>query len=211
MSKSKGNVIDPLELIDDYGADALRFTLARHGRARAATSSSAESRVEGYRNFATKLWNAARFCADERAARCDPASIPSGCQLTVNRWIVGEIAQTAPPRSTDALEAYRFNDAARAPLPLRLGHLLRLVSRARQADPARRRRRRPRPRPAPPPAWVLDADPASAAPVMPFITEELWEQLGANRESGLIRASWPEFGPTSPTPPPRPRWTGSSA
>ena len=90
MSKSKGNVIDPLDLIDEYGADALRFTLAA-SRRQGRDIKLAEQRVEGYRNFGTKLWNAARFCRDERAAGRD-AELRSdqARRLTVNRWILGE-------------------------------------------------------------------------------------------------------------------------
>ena len=93
MSKSKGNVIDPLDLIDKYGADALRFTLsalAAHGR----DIRLAESRVEGYRNFATKLWNAARFC-EMNGCVSRPGFDPASPKEPVNRWIVGEVARCA--------------------------------------------------------------------------------------------------------------------
>jgi len=111
MSKSKGNVIDPLDLIDRYGCDALRFTLAALA-AQGRDIKLAEGRVEGYRNFATKLWNAARYaemngCAYVRGF--DPAS----CRLTVNRWIIGALAE-AGRRAGEAIDAFKFNEAAGA-------------------------------------------------------------------------------------------------
>src|SRR6478735_4383950 len=111
MSKSKGNVIDPLELIDDYGADALRFTLAAMA-AQGRDIKLATSRVEGYRNFATKLWNAARF---SQMNECAPQAgfDPSKAKVTVNRWIAGE-SERALASITDALQAFRFNEAASA-------------------------------------------------------------------------------------------------
>jgi valyl-tRNA synthetase len=111
MSKSKGNAIDPLELIDTYGADALRFTmtaLAVQGRNVKPT----KARVEGYRNFATKLWNAARFCELNGCLR-DPGFDPTRATQTVNRWLAHEVRRTQE-EVTAALESYRFNDAANA-------------------------------------------------------------------------------------------------
>jgi valyl-tRNA synthetase (EC 6.1.1.9) len=111
MSKSKGNVIDPLELIDTYGADALRFTLAAMA-AQGRDIKLARSRVEGYRNFATKLWNAARFA---EMNECFPVAgfDPSSVRLTLNRWIAGETERTAKAVTT-ALVEYKFNEAASA-------------------------------------------------------------------------------------------------
>ncbi|MBA4208816.1 MAG: valine--tRNA ligase, partial [Parvibaculum sp.] len=111
MSKTKGNVIDPLKLIDEYGADALRFTLAAMA-AQGRDIKLATSRVEGYRNFGTKLWNAARFCEMNECARVEGFD-PAAVRQTVNKWITGEAARTAS-EITLALEAYRFNDAANA-------------------------------------------------------------------------------------------------
>ncbi|MFO1183794.1 MAG: valine--tRNA ligase [Bauldia sp.] len=111
MSKSKGNVIDPLGLIDEYGADALRFTLAAMA-AQGRDIKLATSRVEGYRNFSTKLWNAARFGAMNGCA-VDPAFDPAGAAETVNRWILTELTRCTR-EVTAAIEAYRFNDAAAA-------------------------------------------------------------------------------------------------
>src|SRR3546814_373485 len=109
MSKSKGNIIDPLELIDGYGCDALRFTLsslAAPGR----DIKLSENRVESSRNFATKLWNAARFCQMNGCAPV-PGFDPAPVEQSLNRWIVGEVVKCA--RQVEAgIESYRFNDAA---------------------------------------------------------------------------------------------------
>ena len=145
MSKSKGNVVDPLDLIDEYGADALRFTLA---------AMAAQGRD-------IKLFDAARRglpqLRDQALERLplrrdeplrDRAGLRSAsAKETLNRWIAHETGK-ALREVTEAIEAYQFNDAAGARLSLRLEHLLRLVPRARQAGAAGRRRRRPRPRPA---------------------------------------------------------------
>src|ERR1700744_2351905 len=109
MSKSKGNVIDPLHLIDEYGADALRFTLAAMA-AQGRDIKLAASRVEGYRNFATKLWNASRF-AEMNACAVPADFAPPGAKQTLNRWIAHETAAAAR-EVTEAIQAYRFNDAA---------------------------------------------------------------------------------------------------
>ena len=111
MSKSKGNVIDPLEVIDEYGADALRFTLAAMAAQGRDIKLSAQ-RVEGYRNFATKLWNAARFAEINGCAR-DPDFDPHHAKETLNRWIAHETAKTGR-EVTAAIEAYKFNEAASA-------------------------------------------------------------------------------------------------
>jgi valyl-tRNA synthetase len=130
MSKSKGNVIDPLDLIDQYGADALRFTLAAMA-AQGRDIKLATARVEGYRNFATKLWNATRFAEMNGVAR-DETFDPVAARVTVNRWIAGEVARAAEAISRGIAE-YKFNEAER---------FLRLVSRAHQADPGGQRRAR---------------------------------------------------------------------
>ena len=111
MSKSKGNVIDPLELIDEYGADALRFTLAAMA-AQGRDIKLSTQRVEGYRNFTTKLWNASRF-AEMNECVTVAGFDPSSNKETLNRWIAHEI-QKASREVTEAIEAYKFNDAASA-------------------------------------------------------------------------------------------------
>src|SRR5216684_2029329 len=111
MSKTMGNVIDPLELIDRYGADALRFTLAAMA-AQGRDIKLATSRVEGYRNFATKLWNACRFAEMNGCVRV-AGFAPESATQTLNRWIAHEIAATTR-EATAALEAFKFNEAAAA-------------------------------------------------------------------------------------------------
>ena len=111
MSKSKGNVIDPLELMDEFGADALRFTLAAMA-AQGRDIKLAKSRVEGYRNFGTKLWNAARF-AEMNGVKRDPNYDPVAARVTVNRWIAGEASRTRNA-VTKAIEEHRYNEAAAA-------------------------------------------------------------------------------------------------
>ena len=125
MSKSKGNVIDPLDLIDEYGADALRFTLtvmAAQGR----DVKLDPARIAGYRNFGTKLWNATRFAEMNEVARNDDFWL-NDAKLTVNRWILTELTRAAR-EITDGITSYRFNEAAGRCLPLRLEPVLRLVS-----------------------------------------------------------------------------------
>ena len=190
MSKTKGNVIDPLKLIEEYGADALRFTLAAMA-AQGRDIKLATSRVEGYRNFGTKLWNAARFCEMNECARVegfDPASV----RQTVNKWIAGEAARTAS-EITLALEAYRFNDAANAAYRFvwnvfcdwYLEFIKPLLMGEDEAAKAETRATA---------AWVLDQILLMLHPFMPFVTEELWQRTaekGPKRESLLVTASWP--------------------
>ncbi|HEV2572116.1 MAG TPA: valine--tRNA ligase [Beijerinckiaceae bacterium] len=191
MSKSKGNVIDPLNLIDTYGADALRFTLAAMA-AQGRDIKLATQRVEGYRNFATKLWNASRFaemngCA--RVAGFDPAAV----QETLNKWIIGELAR-ATGEVTTAIETYRFNEAAAAVYRfvwnifcdwyLELG---KPVLQGAEDGAAKTETRATT-------AYVIDEIAKLLHPFMPFITEELWAIKGAEgpkRESVLALAAWP--------------------
>ena len=111
MSKSKGNVLDPLEMIETYSADALRFTLAAMA-AQGRDVKMSPARVEGYRNFATKLWNAARF-TQMNGCRIDPDFDPHAVAHPINRWILGETERTART-VTQAIEQHRYNDAANA-------------------------------------------------------------------------------------------------
>ncbi|GEO41013.1 valine--tRNA ligase [Skermanella aerolata] len=190
MSKSKGNVIDPLELIDEYGCDALRFTLAAMA-AQGRDIKLAVGRVEGNRNFATKLWNAARYCQMNECA-AQPGFDPASVKLTVNRWIVGEVAKTAA-RAAEAIEAYRFNDAANALYQFTWNTFcdwyLEFTKPILNGDDAEAKAETRATT-----GWVLDEILQLLHPFMPFITEELWEELGTGREHGLIRASWPQFG-----------------
>ncbi len=192
MSKSKGNVMDPLDLIDDFGADALRFALtAQSGQARDIKLS--RQRIEGYRNFATKLWNAARFC-EMNGCIAIGGFDPAGATGAINRWIRGE-ALKAARAVTQALETCAFDDAA--------GALYRFVWNVYcdwylefakpvlgGADEAAKGETRAMA------AWALDVILKLLHPVMPFLTEELWRHAGARgqAEDGLlITAAWPDL------------------
>jgi valyl-tRNA synthetase len=193
MSKSKGNVMDPLELIDAYGADALRFTLvAMSGQARDIRMS--RQRIEGYRNFHTTLWNAARFC---QMNGCLPVQgfDPGSAALTLNRWIRGELVKTAGA-VTKALEACAFDDAAEALYRFIWNvfcdwHLELAKPVLNGEDEAAKTETRAMT------AWVLDQILKLLHPVSPFLTEELWGQIAASagqtRESLLIAAQWPDL------------------
>ncbi|MGC1357738.1 MAG: valine--tRNA ligase [Xanthobacteraceae bacterium] len=191
MSKSKGNVIDPLALIDQYGADALRFTLAAMAAQGRDIKLSSE-RIAGYRNFATKLWNAARFAEINGCAR-DPDFDPRRAQETLNRWIAHEVAK-AESDVTAALEAYRFNEAAgaiyRFVWNIYCDWYLELIKPVLTGpDNAARRETRAAA------AWALDEILKLLHPFMPFITEELWgvtAEQGARREHMLALSAWPE-------------------
>ena len=192
MSKSKGNVIDPLHLIDDYGADALRFTLAAMA-AQGRDIKLSTQRVEGYRNFATKLWNASRFAEINGCARVAGYD-PRANKITLNRWIVGEAARTIADVGA-AIEAYRFNDAANAAYrfvwSVFCDWYVELAKPLLQgADGAEKDETRATT------AFVLDQIYALLHPFMPFLTEELWAIKGADgpaRETMLALASWPSL------------------
>ena len=189
MSKSKGNVIDPLDLIDQYGADALRFTLAAMA-AQGRDIKLAKSRVEGYRNFATKLWNACRF-AEMNGCVAAPGFDPAGAKETLNRWIAHETARAARG-VTEAIEAYRFNDAAavayRFVWNLYCDWYLELAKPVLLgADGAAKTETRAMV------AWARDEILKLLHPFMPFVTEELWAvTAGAEqRATLLVLAPWP--------------------
>ncbi len=191
MSKTKGNVVDPLTLIDEFGADALRFTLSlAAGQSRDMRIGPA--RVETSRNFATKLWNAARFCEMNNCvavAGFDPAKV----KQTVNQWIVAETA-AAVVEVTKALEApYRFNEAASAAYHFvydifcdwYLEFAKPSFNSTEESSKAETRATA---------AWVRDQLLKLLHPFMPFITEELWARTAASpRATLLIEAEWPDF------------------
>ncbi len=193
MSKSKGNVMDPLELVDEYGADALRFTLAAMA-AQGRDIKLAKSRVEGYRNFATKLWNSTRFCQMNECVPV-PGYDPEYCTLPVNRWIAGEVSKTAK-RITTALEDYKFNEAADALYHFAWGTFcdwyLELIKPVlldgHGAELVETRATAP---------WALSQIVHMLHPFMPFISEELAEVLGTDEgdddSRGLILAAWPDI------------------
>jgi valyl-tRNA synthetase len=186
MSKSKGNTVDPLGLIDKYGADALRFTLAAM-ESQGRDIKLDEKRIEGYRNFATKLWNAARFC-QSNGIGASKAIDPPSATLPVNRWIIGETVKTVQELDL-AMADYRFDESAN-----RIYHFtwdrfcdwyLELIKPVlggeggADADETRAVA-----------GWVLDQILVMLHPFMPFITEELWHAMGA-RSNELILARWP--------------------
>ena len=192
MSKSKGNVIDPLEVIDDLGADALRFSLTILSGARDIKLS--KSRIEGYRNFGTKLWNAARFCQMNECVS-PPGFDPAAARETLNRWIYGQTVQ-AVREVTDALEAARFDEAAnvlyRFIWNVFCDWYLELAKPILNGeDEAAKTETRATA------AWTLDQALMLLHPISPFITEELWAQtaeFGPARASLLIETPWPRFG-----------------
>ncbi|WP_181706953.1 valine--tRNA ligase [Chthonobacter rhizosphaerae] len=192
MSKSKGNVIDPLNLIDEYGADALRFTLAAMA-AQGRDIKLATSRVAGYRNFATKLWNATRFAEMNGCARVAGFD-PSGVTETLNRWIVTETGRAARD-VTEAVDAYRFNDAAAAIYRFVWNGFcdwyLELAKPVLTGDdgPAKDEVRATC-------GWVIDEILKLLHPFMPFITEELWAatgEWGPARTEILALTRWPDL------------------
>ncbi len=191
MSKSKGNVVDPLGIIDDYGADALRFTLAR-GAALGHDIRLAPQTVEINRNFATKLWNAARFVEFNGAGRVAGFD-PKSAKEVLNRWIAHETAK-ATREVTEAIEQYKFNEAADAAYRfvwnvycdwyVELSKPLLTGPDGAAKDETRAMA-----------AWALDEILKLLHPFMPFITEELWRvtaETGPKRDGLLVLASWPK-------------------
>lgn len=188
MSKSKGNVIDPLVLIDKFGADALRFTLAAQA-AQGRNIRLSENRVEGYRNFSTKLWNAARFC-EMNECRPDPNFDPANVTTPLSRWIMHEANQCAAD-VTREIEAYRFNDAAGAVYRFAWNvfcdwHLELSKPVFQGDDEAAKAETRAAT------AWAFDQVLKLLHPFMPFVTEELWNAIGG-RDKHLMVTDWPSF------------------
>ncbi|HEY6661622.1 MAG TPA: valine--tRNA ligase, partial [Sphingomicrobium sp.] len=180
MSKSKGNTVDPLGLIDRYGADALRFTLAAM-ESQGRDIKLDEKRVEGYRNFATKLWNAARFLQMNGVGASDSVAAPAA-ELPVNRWIIGEVVETLA-KLDKAFDDLRYDDMADAIYHFVWGTFcdwyVELVKSAFDDETKRVA------------AWAFDQILVMLHPLMPFITEELWAAMG-ERPYELIVAKWPE-------------------
>lgn len=186
MSKSKGNGVDPLDLIEKFGADALRFSLAAQA-AQGRNVRISESRVEGYRNFSTKLWNAARFC-EMNDCKPDPAFDPAKATLPLSQWIIHEANKCAGDVTRD-IAAYRFNDAATAVYrfawnifcdwhvelakPIFFGEDEAEKTEIRAAT-----------------AWAFDQLLKLLHPFMPFVTEELWGAI-TKRDANLMVTEWP--------------------
>ncbi|KTE76945.1 valine--tRNA ligase [Sphingopyxis sp. A083] len=199
MSKSKGNVVDPLGLIDQYGADALRFFMAAM-ESQGRDIKMDDARLAGYRNFATKLWNAARFCeangiSASTSFEAPPASLP------VNRWIIGEVAATVAAMES-AFAAYRFDEAANAIYSFAWDRfcdwyleLIKPVSSEVERGAIDDETKAVA-------GWVLDQILVMLHPFMPFITEELWTGLGERADYPLITAKWPEPFPKQIIEPP---------
>ena len=190
MSKSKGNVIDPLQLIETYGSDALRMTLAAHA-AQGRDIKLSESRVEGYRNFTSKLWNAARFC-EMNGCGVDPSFDPTNCSQTINKWIVGKVS-VAAKNIAEGIDDYKFNEAASSAYQFTWGTFcdwyIELAKPIFYGDDSLEKSETQATA-----AWVLEQLMLLLHPFMPFITEELWEKMGGQRDSMLISAAWPDLG-----------------
>jgi valyl-tRNA synthetase len=189
MSKSVGNVIDPLDLIDEFGADAVRFTMSAMA-AMGRDLKLSKQRVAGYRNFGTKIWNAARFAEmNEVFDHYTPGEMPAPT-ATLNKWIIGEVAKTREEIDA-ALDNFRFNDAANAlysfvwgkfcdwyvefSKPLLNADDAAVIAETRQTM-----------------GWALDQCLTLLHPIMPFVTEELWATTGAHKKP-LIHADWPTY------------------
>ena len=189
MSKTTGNVIDPLEIVDEFGADALRFTNASMAAIGGVLKLS-KDRITGYRNFTTKLWNAMRFAEMNGVFEVTPQGIPQP-QQTLNKWIIGETARIRETVDA-ALTDYRFNDAANGlyafvwgkvcdwyvefSKPLLQGEDTAVAQETRETM-----------------KWVLEQCLVLLHPIMPFITEELWG-LSGERDSMLVHGMWPGYG-----------------
>ncbi|MCP9222446.1 valine--tRNA ligase [Erythrobacter sp. LQ02-29] len=193
MSKSKGNVVDPLGLIDRFGADALRFFMAAM-ESQGRDIKMDEARVEGYRNFATKLWNATRFCQANGIGASDTIAAPPA-RMAANQWIIGEVAQTVAALD-EALADLRFDAAANTIYHFVWDRFcdwyLELIKPVLQGDADASAAEETRAVA----GWALDQILVMLHPFMPFVTEELWhaqaEHQGGKRPYELILAKWPE-------------------
>ena len=186
MSKSKGNTVDPMETIEKYGADALRFFMAS-SETQGRDINLSDSRIQGYRNFATKLWNAARFCEMNECYSVKDFDVKNA-KLEINKWIIAKAIE-ATKDVTDNLNNYRFSDAANAVYQFVWGtfcdwyiELTKPIFYGENADDIKETRATA--------AWVLDRILVILHPFMPFVTAELWNNL-AVRNTKLIKTEWP--------------------
>lgn len=186
MSKSKGNTVDPMETIEKYGADALRFFMAAM-ETQGRDINLSDSRIQGYRNFATKLWNAARFCEMNECYSVKDFEVKS-VKLEISKWIMAK-AKEASAEVTENLNNFRFSDAANAVYQFVWGtfcdwyiELIKPIFYGENAAEIKEIRAVT--------AWTLDRILIMLHPFMPFITEELWDNLTA-RSGKLIHAAWP--------------------
>jgi len=188
MSKSKGNVMDPLDLIDQFGADAVRFTMTSQA-VQGRDVKLSVSRIEGYRNFVTKIWNAARY-AEMNDCKPNADFDPAAVRLTVNRWIIAKAAEAVGKIETAILN-YRFNEAADAGYHFTWGLFcdwyLEFTKPILNGDDAAAKAETRATM-----AWALDQILLMLHPIMPYVTEELWRQI-APRDSLLMLADWPRL------------------
>jgi valyl-tRNA synthetase len=191
MSKSKGNVMDPLDIVNEYGADALRFTLTAMA-AQGRDVKISDDRIEGYRNFGTKLWNAARFC-EMNGCKLDPSFDPAGVKGLLNRWIISELAKLTGDIER-SMDEFKFNEGAGAVYQFIWGTfcdwyleftkpILQGGGDEKLAEETRKTT-----------AWVLDQLLILLNPYMPYITETLFRQM-TDRKPGemLLKAQWPQY------------------
>ena len=190
MSKSTGNVVDPLDIIDEYGADALRFTNAAMASIGGVLKLDMQ-RIVGYRNFGTKLWNAARY-AEMNGAQPSTGNLPNPKE-NLNKWIMGETSKVLNEVQI-SFENFRFNDAANSlyafiwgkvcdwyvelSKPLFSSSNKNVITETQETM-----------------GWVIDQCLILLHPIMPFITEELWGSLG-KRSSLLVHQNWPNYPTT---------------
>lgn len=186
MSKSKGNTVDPMQTIEKYGADALRFFMASM-ETQGRDINLSDSRIQGYRNFATKLWNAARFCEMNDCYKVKDFAV-ADAKLEINKWIIAK-AKEATKAVSDNLDNYRFSESANAAYQFVWGtfcdwyiELIKPIFYGEDAEQIKETRAVA--------AWVLDRILLILHPFMPFVTTELWNNLTA-RDVRLIKAAWP--------------------
>ena len=186
MSKSKGNTVDPMETIEKYGADALRFFMAAM-ETQGRDINLSDSRIQGYRNFATKLWNAARFCEMNECYSVKDFEV-SQAKLEISKWIIAKVKETSA-EVTENLNNFRFSDAANTVYQFIWGtfcdwyiELIKPIFYGENAEDIKETRAVA--------AWILDRILIMLHPFMPFITEELWDNL-TERSGKLIHAVWP--------------------
>ena len=186
MSKSKGNTVDPMETIEKYGADALRFFMAAM-ETQGRDINLSDSRIQGYRNFATKLWNAARFCEMNECYSVKDFEV-SQAKLEISKWIIAKVKE-ASAEVTENLNNFRFSDAANTVYQFIWGtfcdwyiELIKPIFYGENAEDIKETSAVA--------AWILDRILIMLHPFMPFITEELWDNL-TERSGKLIHAVWP--------------------
>jgi valyl-tRNA synthetase len=189
MSKTKGNVIDPLTVSDEYGCDALRFALAALSVPGRDIKMSTD-RIAGYRSFATKLWNAARY-SEMNGCALPPGFDPYACKQVINRWVVGEVAKLEKNFSA-AINEYRFDEAANVIYHTAWGsfcdwylEFTKPILAGQNADAIAETRACT--------AWALAQILGMLNPIMPFITEEICESLNLNGGKPLITSPWPKY------------------